>query len=1379
MTSAEIRQSFLDFFKSKQHTIVPSSSLMPDAPNLLFTNAGMNQFVPIFLGQRKADVSKWSDAVLGLDTRAADTQKVIRAGGKHNDLEDVGLDTYHHTFFEMLGNWSFGDYFKKEAIEWAWELVVGIWKFPPERLYATVYSPDKSKSDPSEFDQEAYDHWAQLFRAAGLDPAIHIVNGNKKDNFWMMGDTGPCGPCSEIHVDLTPAGDTRGALVNQGDARCIEIWNLVFIQFNANPDGTFSPLPAKHVDTGMGFERVTSIIQGTKGFKDFASAKISNYETDVFRPIFDELEKLSGKRYRSTLPDGRHALSRVLGEHTRPRVSPSAPPPMALASSGPVEAKYSRRNLPHFERPWAKYMVTFSTRDHRSLSPRERDLTLKSVLYAHEHRQIQLYAACVMPDHVHLLFEPQIKEQDKEGKPVFWLLSEILQGIKSASAHNINQASGQKGAVWENESMDRMIRGDSDMEEKFHYICRNPWDSGVVPTTENYPWLWTPEVGAWQETQASRESERPLPTAGAQSAAREGACGPQGAASPLPQTEQEQIDIAFRVIADHIRTLSFAIADGIQPGNNDRNYVLRRILRRAVRYGRTLGFHEPFFCKLVDVLADTMGQVFPDIREKRKHVQEVIRVEEEAFNKTLDRGIALFEQEVALLLGGTGYQPVAAGNLPAAPGATYSKRNLPHFEKPWAIYVVDFRTSEGRLLSSPARDIVFDCIHHWRNSRYRLVAACVMPDHVHFIIQPGVKEEDQEGNPIFWSLSSILHSIKSFSANEINKAEKGSGPVWQEERFDQYIRSDRDLEEKFHYVCRNPWAAGLVDQTQSWPWLWSEDIEASKPYVQPTGLPYAKAAGQVARQNGLVARSTQLSGAFAFKLYDEQGFPLDLTQLMAREHGLTVDVEGFNRLMEEQKARARAAQKKQVIEISQIETATPTRFVGYDKLETPAKVLEVVSVKDKSAVILDTSVCYAEMGGQVGDTGELSGSGQLWRVVNTQKTGNAWLHFIVEGEHTRPRVLQSAPSPIASADVEEAVGEAATAARGSACGPQPESSTFPIPGSTVTLGVEVSRRFAIQRHHTVTHLFHWALREVVSKDATQKGSYVGPEKLTFDFNSAPLTPQQIADIEKLVNERIVENGCVSWIEVPYSAVKSRKDILQFFGDRYGEVVRVVQIGGQAGVMNGYSMELCGGTHTRATGEIGLFRIVAESAIAAGVRRVEAVAGLTAYDVMKLERELIKSVAGKVNSPVHELEKRIENLLEQQKTLEKQLKAMQQKEAANAAKNLIAKAAAINGVPAIIQNMGALDGDTLQGMVNELKGQFKGVIVLGGAANNAVALIAAVTPEFTARFQAGKIIQQIAPIVGGKGGGKPDNARGGGKDASKLDEALAKARSLLG
>ena len=909
MKSAAVRQSFFNFFREKQHTIVPSSSLLPDSPNLLFTNAGMNQFVPIFLGQQKP---AWTPP------RTADTQKCIRAGGKHNDLEDVGLDTYHHTFFEMLGNWSFGDYFKKEAIEWAWELVVDRWGLPAQRLYATVYQP--GPGEPSEFDQEAHDHWARMFRDADLDPAIHIVNGNKKDNFWMMGDTGPCGPCSELHVDLTPDGDTRGSLVNMGDARCIEIWNLVFIQFNANPDGTFVPLPQRHVDTGMGFERASAIIQGTKNFTDF-SGIVSNYETDVFRPIFDEIEKLSGKRYTSTLP-----------------------------------------------------------------------------------------------------------------------------------------------------------RGD-------------------------------------------------------QSAIRD----PQSA-----------IDIAFRVIADHIRTLSFAIGDGIIPSNEGRGYVLRRILRRAVRYGRTLGFHEPFFFKLVDVLSETMGDVFPELCANQKKIADTIRREEESFNRTLDKGIELFEREA------------------------------------------------------------------------------------------------------------------------------------------ERLRSPRD--------------------------------------------------------------SRALPGAFAFKLYDTYGFPLDLTELMARERGLTVDVPEFEELMDEQRARARKAQKKETISIEEDDLPVGrTRFLGYELIETEAVVERIVPGKDEGHlnIVLDRTTCYAEMGGQVGDHGLLhvpgpdrTEIGQL-KIIDTQKRGDVVLHRaqLVEGR-------------------------------------------APEPGEAVRISVDADRRQSTQRHHTVTHILHWALHELVSREATQKGSYVGPDKLTFDFASAALTKQQVRDVEKLVNEKISENAPVSWREIPYSEAKQRKDIQQFFGDKYGDTVRVVQIGGHAQKLDGYSMELCGGTHTRATGEIGLFRIVGENAIAAGVRRIEAVAGLEAYNLANDQLRLLRSVAGQLNSPVGELEKKVESLLAHQKELEKQLKSAQQKEAAGNAKSLLAKAETVNGTPSIITRVDA-DGDTLQTIADALKSQFKGVIVLGGAANGAVALIAAVTPDFTARIQAGKIIQTIAPLVGGKGGGKPDNARGGGKDASKLDEALARARSLLG
>jgi alanyl-tRNA synthetase len=460
-----------------------------------------------------------------------------------------------------------------------------------------------------------------------------------------------------------------------------------------------------------------------------------------------------------------------------------------------------------------------------------------------------------------------------------------------------------------------------------------------------------------------------------------------------------------------------------------------------------------------------------------------------------------------------------------------------------------------------------------------------------------------------------------------------------------------------------------------------------------------------------------------------------------------VDKSGFDRLMEEQKARARAAQKKEVISLSQIETTSPTKFVGYDSLAVRAKVLEVVPLKDKTAVILDTSACYAEMGGQVGDTGELELGSQSWRITNTQKSGNAWLHFL-ETENLK---LETAPAA----------------------------------GSTVTLSVDVNRRRAIERHHSVTHLFHWALHEVVSREASQKGSFVGPDKLTFDFNSAPLTPQQVADIEKLVNERILENAAVSWTEVPFADVKSRKDVMQFFGEKYGDTVRVVQIGGGAGELNGYSMELCGGTHTRATGEIGLFRIVAESAIAAGIRRLEAVAGLEAYRKAADEVALIKTLAGKVNAPIAELDRKIEALLAHQKELEKEVKIALLRNASNAASELLERVQTVSpaaggagGIPLIVHNLGDANGDFLQAIADALKGRFKGVVVLGGASAGAVALVATVSPEFTAKVQAGKIIQQIAPLVGGKGGGRPDNARGGGKNAGRLDEALAATRRLL-
>ncbi|MES2707167.1 MAG: alanine--tRNA ligase-related protein [Verrucomicrobiota bacterium] len=1136
MTAAQIRQSFLDFFKSKQHTIVPSASLMPDSPNLLFTNAGMNQFVPIFLGQVECPYKPG---------RAADTQKCIRAGGKHNDLDDVGLDTYHHTFFEMLGNWSFGDYFKKESIAWAWELIIDVWKFPAERVYATIYQPDKSKGDPAERDQEAWELWAEKFRSAGLDPEIHIVDGNKKDNFWMMGDTGPCGPCTEIHVDLTPGPVRTGLerqkegalLVNGPDSRCIEIWNNVFIQYNANPDGSFVPLPAQHVDTGMGFERVVSIIHGTKNFTDFETAKISNYATDVFRPLFDEIEKLSGKKYLGTMP-----------------------------------------------------------------------------------------------------------------------------------------AHGTTG-----------------------------------------------------------------------------------------ETEQEKIDIAFRVIADHIRTLSFSIADGITPGNNDRNYVLRRILRRAVKYGRTLGFTEPFFYKLTDTLAAHMGDIFPELRARKEFVKQTLKTEEEAFNRTLDKGITLFEEEADRLRGSTraprvdsGAPPESlkisgnAGTFPSLNGlgATYSRRNLPHFERPWAKYMITFSAVNRRPLTSSEKDIVLESILTGEKlHQYHLYAACVMTDHVHLLIEPSVKRSSESEEPAFYSLAEILQPLKSSTAHRINKLNETSGPVWDKESFDRMIRSDSDLEEKYLYIVRNPEADGLVKEGEKYAWVVTCFDGHGALEIREHGGERSAAPPVVGNVSGEAPETTrggacaplscgQITGAFAFRLYDEQGFPFDLTELMARERGLTVDKEGFEKLMEEQRARARAAQKKSVIKLSEIETKEATNFLGYDAAETETKVLEVVNVGDKTAVIVDATPCYAEMGGQLGDTGAILHGAEVLPISNTQKSGNTFLHYLDQ-----------------PADGEDGV--------------------LLTPGTPVTVRIDGGRRAAISRHHSVTHLLHWALHEVVSPDATQKGSFVGPDKLTFDFNSAALTPQQVAEVEKLVNERIVENAPISWQEFKYADVKSRPEIMQAFGEKYGESVRVVQIGGEAGALNGYSMELCGGTHVRGTGEIGLFRIVSEAATGAGIRRIEAVAGLSAYEQAAQDASRLKALAAKIGAPLPDLEKKLDSLLEQTKTLEKALKAAQQREAATRAKELLSKAEG----NVLIANLGDQDGDYAMAVSDALKSLFNGVVVLGASGGGNVALIATVSKEHQARVQAGKIISAIAPLVGGKGGGKPDFARGGGKDVSGLEAALAEARKL--
>ena len=941
MTSSEIRQSFLDFFREKRHTIVPSASLMPTSPNLLFTNAGMNQFIPYFLGSEPAPYRP---------PRAADTQKCIRAGGKHNDLEDVGYDTYHHTFFEMLGNWSFGNYFKNEAITWAWELLVGRWKLPPERLYATVYKP--GEGDPADFDREAYDIWKGIFEKAGLDPAVHIINGNKKDNFWMMGDTGPCGPCSEIHVDLTPGGDTGGSLVNAGDARCIEVWNLVFIQFNAEADGSFRPLPATHVDTGMGFERICSIIQGTRGLTDF-STLVSNYDTDVFSPIFEELSKLSGKDYTATVPVGGH-------------------------------------------------------RDHLS--------------------------------------------------------------------------------------------------------------------------------------------------------------------------EQEQIDVAFRVIGDHLRAVSFSIADGIEPGNGGRNYVVRNILRRAVRFGRILGFsaENPFLKELAPVLVDEFGTVFPELKNRRKKIEAVLAAEESQFNRTLDRGLKLFDEAAA-------------------------------------------RLDDGQAF--PAETVV--------------------------------------------------------------------------------------------------------------------------------------------------------------KLWETFGFPTDLTGLLLDERGLKTDSAEVDRLVEVHRKTGEQGQQSEVVSAVNVETAAESEFVGYDEDEVETEVLEWLENSSGIFAIVAKSPFYVEKGGQVGDTGILVADGEEIAVTGATGVGEALLVRLDRKPKTEP--------------------------------------------GTVTLRIDSRRRRHIEAHHTATHLFHWALHETVSPDATQQGSLVAEDRLRFDFNSAAVTPEQIEKIEERVNEKIAADEPVNIVEVPHSRVRDLPHVMQFFGDKYGEKVRVVQIGGHEGKFDGYSVELCGGTHVKKTGDIGLFKIRSEGAIAAGIRRVEAVCGDVAVEYVRetaaqlreesadLEARLsernarLKKAGGKeiaaptpprssigefsshtrigaVNDWIAALTEYRDALKKATVDADKRLKKAAAGAAAEEAAAWLDSAIENAGRDSPKRLIARIPGDNpgllQEALIGLKQKQFPGVAVLVLVAGGNAHVGALVHPDFTGRFKAGDLVRELTAIVGGKGGGKPDMARGAGRDTEKVADLLAAAEKMI-
>jgi alanyl-tRNA synthetase len=878
MKSSEIRQKFLDYFASKGHAVVPSSSLVPhEDPTLLFTNAGMNQFKDVFLGFDKRSY-----------TRATSSQKCVRAGGKHNDLENVGYTARHHTFFEMLGNFSFGDYFKQEAIKYAWELLTEVFKLPKEKLYVTVYAED----------DEAYDIWT---KEVGL-PAERVIRiGDNKgaryasDNFWMMGDTGPCGPCTEIFYDHGAhiPGGLPGTPEEDGD-RYIEIWNNVFMQFNRDEAGVMHPLPKPSVDTGMGLERISAVLQGVHG----------NYEIDLFQNL---------------IASARNAIFRSF----------------------------------KFDEDFAR-----------------------------------------------------IQEEQKRG-----------------------------------------------------YV--NP---------------------------------------------------------------------SLKVLADHIRACSFLIADGVIPGNEGRGYVLRRIIRRAVRHGYKLGARKPFFHNMVPDLVSQMGAAYPELVAEQARVKGVLKLEEERFFATIEHGMAILEADLA--------------------------------------------------------------------------------------------EMDKAGSKVF-------------------------------------------------------------------------------------------------------------NGETAFKLHDTYGFPLDLTADICRERRVTVDDAAFNAAMARQKEQARAAGKFKMAANLEY-SGQATNFHGYETLEHKGNVLALykdgvevneLNEGDMGVVVLDDTPFYAESGGQVGDSGELRSVHGIFAVEDTQK-----IQATVFGHHG---VVKTGKLTV---------------------------------GNGVNARVDMLARARTERNHSVTHLMHKALREVLGPHVQQKGSQVDPDKTRFDFvQNQPMTDAEIRKVEALVNSEILANSATD-ASVMGIEDAQKTGAMMLFGEKYGDEVRVLSIGS--------SKELCGGTHVKRTGDIGLFKIVAESGVAAGVRRVEAVTGEGALALVQQQEEQLQQVADAVKVQPQEAAARIVQILDNVKSLEKELAALKSKLASAQGDELLEQAQDVNGVKVLAARLDGADAATLRETMDKLKDKLKSaVIVLATASEGKVSLIAGVTADVTGKVKAGELVNFVAQQVGGKGGGRPDMAQAGGTQPEHLGTAL--------
>ncbi|MDO4248021.1 MAG: alanine--tRNA ligase [Neisseria sp.] len=952
MKTAELRQKFLQFFESKGHQIVRSSSLVPhDDPTLLFTNAGMNQFKDVFLGFDKRPY-----------TRATTAQKCVRAGGKHNDLENVGYTARHHTFFEMMGNFSFGDYFKHDAIKFAWEFLTSPeWlNLPKEKLLATVYAED----------DEAYNIW---LNEIGL-PAEKIIRiGDNKggryasDNFWQMGDTGPCGPCTEIFYDHGEHiwGGPPGSAEEDGD-RFIEIWNNVFMQFNRDEAGNMNPLPKPSVDTGMGLERMAAVMQHVN----------SNYEIDLFENLLKAAARETGVAFSMDIP-------------------------------------------------------------------------------------------------------------------------------------------------------------------------------------------------------------------------------------------------SLKVIADHIRACSFLIADGVMPGNEGRGYVLRRIIRRAVRHGYKLGQKNAFFYKLVPDLVKEMGGAYPELKEKQTQIMEALRGEEARFGETLEKGMGLFNQV-------------------------------------------------------------------WRGMQFLKLESLLPVDGV--------------GEPL---------KLKTADGIEFT------------------VASRQNADQKMIVVRKQK--AGRLNESESFGL--AQVLEKSE--TAPEDRPFAEALEAYVNEN--IANSKMiLSGEHIFKLYDTYGFPYDLTADMARELGIELDEEGFNREMEAQRARARAAQNFKA-DTQLAYEGQDTEFTGYIERQTEAKILalykgsepvEELAEGDSGAVVLDRTPFYAESGGQIGDVGYIFAGGNRFEVRDTQK--------IKAAVHGQFGIVVSGRLKV---------------------------------GDSITAEIDNDIRNANMRNHSATHLMHQALRDVLGSHVEQKGSLVTAEVTRFDISHPQaVSAEEIAEVERRVNAAILAN-----VEVK-AALMSMEDAqktgaMMLFGEKYGDEVRVLQMGD-------FSTELCGGTHVSRTGDIGLFKIISEGGIAAGIRRIEAITGLNALKWAQGQERLVRDIIGEVKAQTEkDVLAKIQAHAAQSKALEKELAKAKAELAVHAGAKLLDNAKDLGAAKLVVAQIDAEAG-ALRDIVTDLTGKSDNAVILLAAVNDGKAsLCAGVSKPLTAKVKAGDLVKFVAEQIGGKGGGRPDLAQAGGTEVDKLPEAL--------